>query len=181
MVGGTDGGLDGPADRLYPDLAQDLLPHGIATLRLDFRQHIAPGIVEEGVQDVLCGASYLKENGAREIALVGHSFGAAVVITAGAVNEEVKAVACLSAQSAGTGLVHKLTPRPLLLVHGQEDRRLPPACSEYIFARAGEPKQLILLPKGRHSLRQCREEVRQILVQWLTQHMAQGGEGTAGP
>jgi hypothetical protein len=32
---------------------------------------------------------------------------------------------------------------------------------------AGEPKQLLILPGARHSLRQRREDLRRALVSWL--------------
>ena len=167
LVGGTDGGLDGPADHLYPDLAQELLPYGISSLRLDFRLHTAPGIVEEGVYDVACGLSFLREEVAPRIGLVGHSFGGAVVITTAAHSQEVSAVVTLSTQSAETRLADRIAPRPLLLVHGSDDIRLPPECSEYVYHIAREPKELIILQGARHSLRQHRAELLALLVRWM--------------
>ncbi|MGB6836721.1 MAG: alpha/beta hydrolase [Dehalococcoidia bacterium] len=167
MVGGTDGGFQGPADAIYPALAHDLLEHGIGSLRLDFRIHVAPGPVEEGAYDVLAGVSFLKGQGVSKIGLIGHSYGGAVVIAAGALSPAVSAVVTLSTQSAGATLAPQLAPRPLLLIHGAEDRRLPPDCSRYVYRLAREPKQLLILPGARHSLRQRREELRGLLVEWL--------------
>lgn len=167
LVGGTDGGLDGPADHLYPDLAQELLPYGVASLRLDFRLHIAPGVVEEAVYDVSRGIFFLREEGAPRIGLVGHSFGGAVVITAAAQSQEASAVVTLSTQSAETRLADRIAPRPLLLVHGSDDVRLPPGCSEYVYHIAREPKELVILQGARHSLRQHRAELLALLVRWL--------------
>lgn len=173
LVGGTDGGLDGPADAIYVDLAQRLLPQGIGTLRLDFRLHTAPGEVEEGVFDVLHGIAFLQEQGAAGVGLVGHSFGGAVMITAAAQAPEVRAVVTLATQSAGTQLAPRVTPRPLLLIHGSEDIRLPPACSEYVYQIAREPKELVILPGARHSLRQRRAALLELLVTWLTDKLGQ--------
>ncbi|MBI2887494.1 MAG: alpha/beta hydrolase [Chloroflexi bacterium] len=173
LVGGTDGGLDGPADAIYADLAQRLLPQGIGTLRLDFRLHAAPGVVEEGVFDVLHGMAFLREQGAVGVGLVGHSFGGAVVITAATQAPEVRTVVTLATQSAGAQLAPRVAPRPLLLVHGSEDIRLPPACSEYVYQIAREPKELIILPGARHSLRQRRGELLDLLVTWLTAKLRQ--------
>jgi len=167
MVGGTDGGFQGPAEAIYPALAHDLLEHGIGSLRLDFRIHVAPGPVEEGTYDVLAGVSFLEEQRVGKIGLIGHSYGGAVVITAGALSSAVSTVVTLSTQSAGTALAPQLAPRSLLLIHGAEDRRLPPDCSRYVYRLAREPKQLLILPGARHSLRQRREELRGLLVQWL--------------
>lgn len=170
-VGGTDGGFNGPADGIYALLATDLLEHGISSLRLDFRLHTAPGDVAEGVHDVLAGVAFLKEQGASRIALVGHSFGGAVVISAAALSPDVTAVVALSSQTAGTQLAPQVSPRPLLLVHGLEDRRLPPDCSRHIYARAGQPKELVLLPGARHSLRQRAPELRALLRRWLVERL----------
>jgi dipeptidyl aminopeptidase/acylaminoacyl peptidase len=172
MVGGTDGGFDGPADGIYPSLAQDLLRHDIGSLRLDFRIHVAPGPVEEGAYDVLAGVSLLKGVDAGKVALIGHSYGGAVVITAAALSPAVSAAVTLSTQSAGTALAGRVAPRPLLLIHGAEDRRLPPDCSRYVYRMAGEPKQLLILPGARHSLRQRREDLRRTLVSWFREKVS---------
>lgn len=167
MVGGTDGGFDGPADRLYPTLAADLTSRGVAALRVDFRLHQAPGDVEQGAHDVLAGVRFLEEAGVSRVALVGHSFGGAVVVRAGARSERVVAVVTLATQSYGVEDAPRLAPRALLVVHGLNDRRLPPDCSRYLYALAREPKQLVLLEGAKHSLRQRREELRALLVEWL--------------
>jgi uncharacterized protein len=166
-VGGTDGGFDGPANAIYATLAEDLIEDGIGSLRLDFRRRDVPGIIEEGTHDVLAGVDFLRREGVGRIGLVGHSFGGAVVLTAAALSPEVSAVVTLSTQTAGTGLAPQVSPRPLLLVHGELDRRLPPDCSRYVYSRAGEPKELVILPGAKHSLRQRRQELRELLRQWL--------------
>ncbi len=173
-VGGTDGGFDGPADGIYGSLAEDLFHYGVSSLRLDFRSHRSPGIVAEGTFDVLRGIAFLREFGASDMGLVGHSFGAAVVITAAAVSPEAKTVITLSAQSAGTQLAGRISPRPILLIHGQDDIRLPPYCSEYIYELARQPKELVLLPDARHSLRQRRDQVYTLIKDWLLDKLRVG-------
>ncbi len=170
LVGGIDGGFDGPSD-LYPDVAEELMSANISSLRLDFRVHGSPGNLTEAEYDMVQGIDYLKDLGIRNIALVGHSFGGAVVITVAHQIEEVKAVVALSSQTYGTRPVAKISPRPLLLVHGGDDQRLPPSCSEYIYARALEPKELVILPGATHSLRQRREDVFKLLGTWLKEKL----------
>jgi dipeptidyl aminopeptidase/acylaminoacyl peptidase len=170
-VGGTDGGFDGPANRIYATLAEELLADGVGSLRLDFRRRDVPGIIEEGIHDVLAGVAFLKREGVRKIGLVGHSFGGAVVITAAALSPEVSAVVTLSTQTAGTGPAPQVSPRPLLLVHGELDRRLPAECSRYVYSRAGQPKELAILSGAKHSLRQRREELRALLRAWLRERL----------
>ncbi len=178
-VGGFDGGFDGPADGIYATLAEDLLADGVGSLRLSYRVLGSPGNVEEAVYDVLAGVSYLRGEGAGRIGLVGHSFGGAVVISAAALSTEVSAVVMMSTQTAGTALAPRVAPRPLLLIHGEQDRRLPPDCSRYVYRMAGEPKELIILPGARHSLRQRRGELRRLLRRWLVEKLAPqaGDEG----
>jgi len=173
-VGGFDGGFDGPADAIFATLAGDLLEDGVASLRLSYRVLGSPGNVEEAIHDVLAGISFLRKEGAGRIGLVGHSFGGAVVISAAALSPEASAVVTLSTQTAGTALAPRLAPRPLLLIHGAEDRRLPPDCSRYVYRIAREPKELVILPGARHSLRQRRDELRRLLRRWLVEKLAPG-------
>ena len=164
-VGGALGGLDGPADGLYPKLAQELRGAGGMTgLRLHYRK---PNEFQECVLDVLGGVSFLRGIGAQRIALVGHSFGAAVVIKAGELSELVVAVAALSPQVYGTRTVERLAPRSLLLAHGTADRLLDAEASRDIYARAGEPKRLELFEGAGHSLRSCAKELFEVVRDWL--------------
>lgn len=175
-MGGTDGGFMGPADGIYETLAADLLPYGISSLRLSFRILTAPGILEEAVFDALEGIRYLQREGAGPIALVGHSFGGAVAITAAVLaNGGIAGVVTLATQSAGTQLAGRLAPTPLLLVHGSQDRRLPPECSRYVYRLAREPKKLVILEGARHSLRQRREELRALVRDWLLARLGSPG------
>jgi fermentation-respiration switch protein FrsA (DUF1100 family) len=171
-VGGTDGGLDGPADQIYPTLADDFAGLGLATLRVDFRGRIAPGIVAEGVHDLEAGLAFLREEGLTRFGVVGHSFGGAVVIATAASAPDVASVATLSTQTAGAQPVAQIAPRPILLIHGLDDIRLSPDCSRLLYRLAGDPKRLELLEGARHSLRQRREDVRRLLVDWFRDTLA---------
>jgi fermentation-respiration switch protein FrsA (DUF1100 family) len=42
-------------------------------------------------------------------------------------------------------VVDRIAPRPLLLITTDDDRLVPPQESEALYARAGEPKKLIVL------------------------------------
>ena len=173
FVGGALGGLDGPANGIYPRLAESLRagrtpdePGGLSGFRLHYRQ---PGEFQECVLDVLAGTSFLKGIGARRVALVGHSFGAAVVIKAGELSDLVVGVAALSPQLYGTRSVERLAPRSLLLVHGTADSVLDCAASRDIHKRALEPKRLVLYDGAGHGLGACADELFELLAGWLVE------------
>jgi alpha/beta superfamily hydrolase len=163
-VGGAGGGLDGPARGLYPAACDELQRVGIAGLRVDYRR---ANDLPSCVLDTMLAAAFLAAEGYERVALVGHSFGGAVVITAGALSGHVTAVVPLSTQTYGADLAADVSPRPLLLVHGTADEILPHACSELVYAAAREPKELKLLPGVRHGLDEARDAVLDLLVDWL--------------
>jgi pimeloyl-ACP methyl ester carboxylesterase len=144
-LGGALGGLSGPAHGLYDRLAKEL-----GGVRLDYRK---PGRLDDCVMDVLLVHHVLTRRGAAQLILVGHSFGGAVAIAAGALlGPAVRGVVALSTQVPGTEHVDKLAGTPLLLIHGESDGVLPDLCSRNVYERAGEPKELILLPGEGHLL-----------------------------
>lgn len=167
-VGGAMGGFEGPANDVYGRLADRLRPQ-MSGLRIHYRK---PGAFEECVLDVLAGVSLLRGFGATGgVALVGHSFGGAVVIKAGELSEAVAGVAALSPQLYGTRTVDRLG-KPLLLVHGMRDGVLDYAASEDIHARATEPKRIVLYAASDHSLSQDAHDLEELLAGWLPQTVA---------
>jgi len=57
-------------------------------------------------------------------------------------------------------------PRPLLLVHGSQDETVKVSDARRLYARAGEPKQLIIVDGAGHRLRQS-DEAMAIVLGWL--------------
>lgn len=163
-VSGARGGFDGPASGIYARLSREMVDVGINSLRLNYR---FPGNFDQCVLDVLIGIRFLELQGIDRIALVGHSFGGAVVIMAGTVSIQVKTVVGLSSQTVGAQRVNELSPVSLLLVHGDSDQILPARCSHDIFQRAGEPKELVIFPDCGHLLTECQEELHDLLRDWL--------------
>jgi alpha-beta hydrolase superfamily lysophospholipase len=106
---------------------------------------------------------------------VGHSFGGAVVINAALMNEnDIIGVAALSSQTYGVGDVAKISPRPILFAHGEDDEVLPYTCSITLYERARQPKSLRLYPGCRHGLDDCREQLDSDLLGWLTETLTGG-------
>lgn len=174
MIGGASGGIDGPAGGIYARLAPVLVEAGVTVLRLHYRQ---PNVFEECVLDALAGLSFLKGVGAERAVLVGHSFGGAVAIRAGGLSSLVSSVVAMSSQLHGTEQVAELAPRSLLLIHGMEDQVLEATASEIIYARAAEPKRLVLYAEAGHGLLQCKDELFDLLREWIPPHARQPHEG----
>ena len=167
-VWGAGGGTSGPADGMFARLADELSKEGIASLRLDYRQ---PNDLYECVMDTLAGVSLLSGVGYKRLALIGHSFGGAVAISAAPYSDKVKAVVGLSSQSAGAEKVADIAPRPLLLVHGAEDEIIPLRAARFIYQWAKQPKEIRVYKGSDHSLNQCKEELDALLKGWLIEHL----------
>jgi dienelactone hydrolase len=161
---GAAGGFNGPAGGAYTRLAERLAPRRIASLEVAYRR---PGQFIESVLDVLVGIAYLESIGRTSVVLVGHSFGGAVAIAAGASSGNVIGVAALSSQTAGAASIYKLTPRPVLLIHGNADEILPARLSSDLYDHAKEPKQIILYEGAGHGLNECRAELDHDLFAWI--------------
>lgn len=168
LIGGAGGGFNGPAS-IYPELSERLLEMSISALRLDFR---FPNDLEECVLDALLGIELLSDLNLTRLGLAGWSFGGAVVVIAGVLSEEVKAVATVASQTYGTGSVGQLSPKALLVIHGNRDRTLPVTCSEDIYNRAKEPKELVIYEGANHGVDQKRNEmldkIDSFFVSWLS-------------
>jgi dienelactone hydrolase len=168
MVCGASGGLEGPAEGIYERLAEGLADRGITSLRLDYRE---AGEFAECVMDVLAGASFLKGLGAERIAFIGHSFGGAVMVKAAEIaGPHVVAVAALSSQGYGTQNVERLE-RPLLVVHGMMDQVIEATTAESIYARAHDPKRIVLYAEAGHSLDQAKADLYDLLIEWVPEHV----------
>lgn len=168
FVGGAIGGFAGPGDKLYARWSDELPPRGIACLRLHYRK---PNFFEECVLDVLGGISFLGGMGVQRVAVVGHSFGGAVAVMAGGLSPAVAAVVGMSSQTYGAQRAAEVAPRPLLLVHGKSDTRLPHRCSEQIYAWAREPKELVLYEGAEHGLKECDAPLHELLLAWLPEKL----------
>ena len=163
-AGGARGGFAGPANGLYRDLAVRLADRGVASFRVDYRR---PAHLDESVLDVLVAVWHMANAGYPRVALVGHSFGGGVVLSASRYTTHARAVAALASQTMGAEEAVLLNGRPLLLVHGEADAVLPLANAETILGWAPGPKRLVTYPGAGHGLRECAGELRDLLEEWL--------------
>ena len=163
-VWGARGGYAGPAQGLFGNLGEEFTSRGITSLRLNYRH---PSVFSESVLDALCGLEYLKSLGRPRVVLVGHSFGGAVVIGAATYSDEAVGVVSLSPQTYGAHGAPNVSPRPLLLVHGLNDTRLPPSSANRIYRWAREPKQLMFYQGTEHGLLECKDELHDLLRGWI--------------
>lgn len=168
-------GGEGRISPIARSVAQELLQDGIASLLVRYRQ---PWELPACVRDTQAGIAFLGTMGIERIALVGHSFSGAVVISAAPMSAAVVAVVALASQTYGARNVDRIAPRPLLLVHGTADTRLDTYCSEQIYSWAKKPKELVLLEGASHSLWERRDALLPLLRQWLRSKLLDSGAGS---
>jgi fermentation-respiration switch protein FrsA (DUF1100 family) len=71
-------------------------------------------------------------------------------------------------------VVDKIAPRPILFITTDDDRLVPPAESESLYARAGEPKKLVVLKGCGHYEVYAGEPFRQVMdatTAWYAGHL----------
>ena len=107
-VSGAAGGFSGGGG-LYPILSDELIEDGVSSLRLSYRK---PNNFMHCMMDVLAGVSFLQDKGHERVALVGHSFGGAVVIAAAPLSEAVVTVVGLASQTYGAQYANLVTQDP---------------------------------------------------------------------
>jgi uncharacterized protein len=68
----------------------------------------------------------------------------------------------------------RLSPRPLLMIHGEGDSYIKADMARALLARAGEPKEFWLVPGAKHNqaLHVAGDEYRQRVLNFFEQHLA---------
>jgi pimeloyl-ACP methyl ester carboxylesterase len=153
LVSGAGGGVSGPAG-IYPSLADKIaLLLSIPCIRLDYRE---PARTPYCVADMQASFDYLRDTfGSTRFVIVGWSFGGSPCFTVAAREPtRVAGVATVASQTARTEGVFALSPRPLLLLHGEEDHVLAPSCSKTLFNQYGGAgdREMKLFPGDDHGL-----------------------------
>lgn len=172
-VCGARGGFGGPASGMYADLSEEFTSSGITSLRLDYR---FANEIQECALDLMAGINFLRGLSYGPVVVVGHSFGGAVVIAAGAFSDHLAGVVSLSPQTYGAQGAGRISPAPLLVVHGKADTRLPFSCAVAIHDWAQEPRELVLYEGAEHRLDECRDELMGLLRDWIPEKLAAAAE-----
>ena len=152
LLSGAGGGTSGPSG-IYVSIADKLASSRaqMPVLRLDYR---LPARTERCVQDVLAAMAYLEEKcGSSYFILVGWSFGGSPAITLAGTDARVTGVCTLASQTASTRPITRVSPKPILLLHGSADRTLGASCSESLYAAYGQmgDRKLHIFPEDNHS------------------------------
>lgn len=71
-------------------------------------------------------------------------------------------------------VIHTIAPRPILIIHGDRDDLVPVADAHLLYARAGEPKALWIIPEAAHvaSLATAKQVYRDRVVDFFTAQLA---------
>lgn len=69
-------------------------------------------------------------------------------------------------------LVHRLAPRPLLIIHGEWDPLVELAHGQALYQRAREPKHLIVVPRGGHVTALLNRQTRDWIADWAETEIA---------
>jgi hypothetical protein len=66
--------------------------------------------------------------------------------------------------------IEKLSPRPLLIIHGVQDDVVAPSSAWALYERAGEPKEMLIIEGAGHRLR-IAEKAMDGALNWLQAHL----------
>ena len=62
--------------------------------------------------------------------------------------------------------IHKIAPRPILIIHGDSDQTVDPSHAWELYHRAGKPKDIAIIAGGEHKLR-LSEPAMSAALSWL--------------
>jgi hypothetical protein len=68
----------------------------------------------------------------------------------------------------------QVTPKPLVLLHARGDEQVPSGWSEELYARAGDPRRIVVVPGGHHRSVQHDPELQVTALRWLGGQLGRG-------
>ncbi len=63
--------------------------------------------------------------------------------------------------------ISSLCPRPVLIIHGEYDPLIPLSHARELYAKAGEPKALYVIPRGGHDLENLNAQTKMRILEWM--------------
>jgi acetyl esterase/lipase len=164
-LSGERGGWDTPGRDLYPRLGDALQSVGIASLHVRYRH---ADDLEACVADALAGSQFLQHQRMKQVAIIGHSFGAAVAVQTAALQLSTRSVVLLGTHNRGVEPVMDLPARcSLLVVHCLEDQVASASCSKYVYSLAHEPKRIVFYSAADHRFKGVGQELYHLVYGWL--------------
>jgi fermentation-respiration switch protein FrsA (DUF1100 family) len=70
--------------------------------------------------------------------------------------------------------VARIAPKPLFLLHARGDEEVPSEWSEELYAHAGEPRRIVVVPGGDHRSIQHDPELQATALRWLERELGRG-------
>ena len=174
------GGLNfnGPARGVYAELACDLQAAGISSLRMGYRDQES---FNECVLDTLAWLSFLRGTGAESVILGGNGLGSSVATCVASIDPLVKGLIAISSREIEDGpdqqkYITKISPKPLLIVHGEKDTRNPVDLAQQLYKNAGDPKELVLYPEAGALLAENASDLHEKLGSWISDQLGKSSE-----
>lgn len=163
-LGDATGGFDSPADQLFDRLAEQFQEKGVFSLRLQYRQ---PNDLAQSGLDGMVATFLLLQQGLEHVIVVGHGAGAFCAVQVAAHFPAVVGAALLAPHPEAQKDVEKLSPRPVFVAQGRQDKVVSPHLARAVAGAAKEPKQLVEYPGAGHDLSEAADKLSADLTAWL--------------
>ncbi len=167
-------------------LAGKLAEYGWASVILECRGRGSsegnPQDLNGYVRDSLVTLKYMRILGvdSQRMFVVGQSLGAGIAVICGAVDKDVAGVVALHAYDEFSpdflveseqendvrrpiDFVAKISPRPLLIIAGSDDKIIPLEKARKLYSAAKDPKRLVIIEGGTHAI----EDSESYALGWL--------------
>ena len=166
FVSGVDGGFIEPVDGIYGRTAEKLTQEGVSSILVEYR---VPGELIASIEDTLAAARYLRNLGVTRMALVGWSFGGAVMIHSALQIPEVVTLVGFAAQSKDTEPISFFSNQSVLLFHSAMDENVPFEAAQQILdsAPSNLHHQFCALEEADHLLSGTASQIDPVFQRWL--------------
>lgn len=150
------------ATPLLDEVGARLQRAGVSALQIA----ACPHSLDERRRRLLAALAALRRQGVTRMALIGCGAGASMAIAAGSICDEVTGVAAIAPDADAIEYVADLAPRRLLLLHGAADTITPVTIARTLYARAGDPRELVIISGEWHDFSIHRDETLEKVTAW---------------